>query len=63
MTPKQKAALIVLQYMSKVVSMKLAKQCAIISVDEIIDSRFAITESQLDYQYYWNQVKQEINNL
>jgi hypothetical protein len=31
--------------------------------DEILNSRPYITESQLDYQHYWEQVKQEINKL
>jgi cell fate (sporulation/competence/biofilm development) regulator YmcA (YheA/YmcA/DUF963 family) len=42
---------------------ELAQQCAIIAVDEIINSRPAITDSQVDYQDYWRQVKQEIENL
>jgi cell fate (sporulation/competence/biofilm development) regulator YmcA (YheA/YmcA/DUF963 family) len=42
---------------------ELAQQCAIIAVDEIINSRPAITDSQIDYQEYWQQVKQEIENL
>jgi hypothetical protein len=39
------------------------KQCALIAVDEIINSRPAITDSQIQYINYWNEVKQEINNL
>jgi hypothetical protein len=40
-----------------------AKQCALIAVDEIINSRPAITDSQIQYINYWQQVKKEINNL
>jgi hypothetical protein len=40
-----------------------AKICALIAVDEIINSRPAITDSQIQYINYWNEVKQEINNL
>lgn len=46
-------------------TMKLheAKQCAIICCDEIINSRPAITQSQVDYIEYWQSVKTEIPNL
>jgi len=40
-----------------------AKQCSLISVDEIINSRPVITDSQLDYHKYWLEVKQEIEQL
>jgi hypothetical protein len=40
-----------------------AKQCALIAVNEIIDSRPAITDSQLEYRNYWQQVKLEIERL
>jgi len=40
-----------------------SKQCALIAVDEIIDSRPAITDSQLEYRNYWQQVKLEIEKL
>jgi hypothetical protein len=42
---------------------KLAKQTAVIAVDEILNSRPAITDSQVEYNEYWQQVKQEIINL
>jgi len=59
MTPKEKAALLVLKYMSKVVSMNLAKECAIIAVDELIYD----TQDVIDYHRYWEEVKQEIEKL
>jgi hypothetical protein len=39
---------------------KEATVCALIAVDEILDSRPVITDSQVDYQLYWRQVKNEI---
>ena len=39
MTSKAKAAWLVLKYMSKVVEVELAKECAIIAVDQIIESQ------------------------
>jgi len=53
MTPKQKAAYLIVKYMSKVVNMKLAKECALVAVDELIE--------HCNYdQLYWKEVKQEI---
>jgi hypothetical protein len=40
-----------------------AKQCALIAVDEIINSRPAITDSQIQYKNYWQEVKTEIEKL
>ena len=40
-----------------------AQQCASIAVDEIINSRPTITDSQLEYHKYWKEVKKEIENL
>lgn len=39
MKPKVKAAWLVLKYMSKVVEVELAKECATIAVDQIIESQ------------------------
>ena len=53
MTEKQKAAYLIIKYMSKVVDMKLAKECALVAVDELIE--------HCNYdQLYWKEVKQEI---
>jgi hypothetical protein len=42
----------------------LAKQCALIAVDEILEMDLPIFEEDCDEFYdYWEQVKQEINNL
>ena len=40
-----------------------AKQCALITVQEILDSRPAITDSQIEYQNYWQEVKHEIEKI
>jgi hypothetical protein len=39
------------------------KECALIAVDEILNSRPAITDSQIEYQKYWQEVKNEIEKL
>jgi hypothetical protein len=39
------------------------KQCALIAVDEIINSRPAITDSQVEYNNFWNDVKSELQSL
>jgi hypothetical protein len=41
----------------------VAKQCALIAVDEIINSRPVITDSQVEYQKYWAEVRKEIEKL
>jgi hypothetical protein len=77
MNPKEKAAWLVLKYMSKVVSMQMAKECALVNVDQIIESRqddgaFDDTKWGNSSEYYtphpmylnyWNLVKNEINKL
>lgn len=42
---------------------KLAKQCALIAVDEILSSRPVITDSQVEYNNFWNDVKSELQSL
>ena len=53
MSPKQKAAYLVVKYMSKVVSKNLAKECAFVAVDEII-------KNCIHDHLYWTEAKQEI---
>lgn len=63
MTPKEKAKELVDNYdeaLTYLESKSKAKQCALIAVDEILDSRPIITDNQVDYQLYWRQVKNEI---
>ena len=40
-----------------------SKQCALIAVHEVLNSRPAITDSQIEYQNYWLEVKKEIKKL
>ena len=70
MTPKDKAEDIWVKYYeivddiySNEAAKKNAKMYALIAVDEIINSRHTITDSQIEYQKYLKEVKQEIINL
>jgi hypothetical protein len=67
MTPKEKAKELFDKMMYEIMyncqptlSEMVAKQCALIAVDEILNSRPIITDNQVDYQLYWRQVKNEI---
>jgi hypothetical protein len=40
-----------------------AKQCALIAVDEILNSRPVITDSQVEYNNFWNDVKSELQSF
>jgi hypothetical protein len=56
MKPKERAAYLILKYMSIVVEQDLAKECALIAVDEILS--IGCVEVP-----YWYEVKQEIETL
>lgn len=58
-TPKAKAAYLVVKYMSKVVHMRLAIECALVAVEEIIS---ALNVDEFPYNY-WQEVKKEIELL
>jgi hypothetical protein len=58
MTPKEKAAYLVLKYMSKVVSKNVAKQCAMVCCDEVLSYRGADRGVE-----FWQEVKQEIEAI
>ena len=58
-TPKTKAAYLVVKYMSKVVHMRLAIECALVAVEEIIS---AVNVDEFPYNY-WLDVKKEIELL
>lgn len=65
MNPKEKAAYLVVKYMSKVVSKNVAKECALVALDEILpivnSYENALSASQQsDYLEYWEEVKEEI---
>jgi len=65
MTPKEKAIELVTKYYGHFTAhMSIAKKCALIAVDEIIE---AAEWYESDYHYkkveYWREVKQEIEKL
>jgi hypothetical protein len=69
MTPKEKAEELVDKFVQYTPAdsefeYPYAKQCALIAVDEILDSITKI--NQYDFgtlNYYWNEVKQELEKL
>ena len=68
MTPKEKAKELVnkfLQYTPVEFEYEYAKQCALIAVDEVMYS-LSVMPYGMEYLSkidYWEEVKQEINNL
>jgi hypothetical protein len=66
MTPKEKAQELVdkmekdFQYFA---SKEIAKQCALVTVDEIINSKHAWNKTKSVFVNYWQEVKHEIINL
>ncbi len=69
MTPKEKAKELVLQFsdIGLIVSSE-AEQCALIAVDELIESHLLLTtthdsEPSIRCKRYWQEVKQEIEKL
>jgi len=70
MTPKEKAVHLINKYNLVVLDTALGgsnrrvKQCAIIAVDEIVNSVVVTNLSVAENQFlYWEQVKKEINKL
>lgn len=64
MTPKEKAAYLVVKYMSKVVSMKLAKECALVAAEELIYEHMFDDSAYSDRRHdYWEEVKKEIEKV
>lgn len=67
MTPKEKAKELVEKYqfveIANYTSMFEVKQCALISVDEIINTHQFDGGIDYDEMRYWEQVKHEISNL
>jgi hypothetical protein len=58
MTPKEKAAYLVLKYMSKVVSKNVAKECALVCCDEVLGHMGADRGVE-----FWQEVKKEIEAI
>ena len=69
MTPKEKAKELVDKFKLNTgantkINIYVAKQCALIAVDEIIQAiRFTDAKSDLGYVGYWQEVKNEIEKL
>jgi hypothetical protein len=69
MTPKEKAKeltnsfyrIIPLDKMT--IDYNLAKKCALIAVDEILNDPFYTNTINISGVYYWQEVKQEIEKL
>lgn len=67
MTAQEKAAYLVVKFMSKVVSQRVAKECALVSIDEMI--RIAPWNGEADTQIedgskeFYINVKEEIEKL
>ncbi len=59
MTPKDKAKELVDKYLFVDDYHSFSKQCALISVDELIEEAY-FTDGYYDRQEYWEEVKQEI---
>lgn len=62
MNPKEKSAYLVVKYMSKVVSKQVAKECALVAVDAIIEALKDNAANSASWLYY-GEVKQEIEKI
>jgi len=66
MTPKEKAAYLVVRYMSKVVNKKLAIECALVAVQEIICSNPHSNPLNTDFtstMKWWMDVQEELEKI
>ena len=69
MIPKEKAKELVLKYLridnntKEWFNTHIAKQCALIAVDEILNSRKEHLVQSIKFYEYWTEVKQEIINI
>jgi nitrogenase molybdenum-iron protein alpha/beta subunit len=69
MSPKEKAEELILKFMRlqepnyNWFHSKLAKQCALISVDELIKEQTMWQNGEVNPVLYWQEVKQEIEKL
>ena len=65
MTPKEKAKELVNKYWEDIpdIFFEDAKQCALIAVDEILEKENDFFQTQWHYNYWYNEVKQEIESL
>ena len=65
MTSKEKAEELVTKMLKELFDLDLAKQCALIAVDELINTASPVYDSfwPMNTKDYWQEVKQEIKNL
>ena len=65
MKPKEKAEELVTKMLKELFDLDLAKQCALIAVDEIINTASPVYDSfwPMNTKDYWKEVKQEITNI
>ena len=64
MTPQEKADELYVGYWRLTNDSRIAKQCALIAVDEVINSIVVTNLSVAENQFiYWEQVKEEIEKL
>lgn len=66
MDAKTKAAYLVVKYMSKVVSKRVAIECALVAVDEFIDEYHGPCPEgsyEMERHLFWQDVKNEIEKI
>jgi len=68
MTPKEKAEQLVNKMFNwiaggSVIEYEMAKECALIAVDELIEQEEKYNNGSFYPSNYWDEVKQEIENL
>lgn len=70
MEPKKQAALMIFRFMPIVIDQNKAKECAIEAVnillediDVIIDLKASDYDAAVAYNFYWQNVKEEIEKL
>lgn len=63
MNPKEKAAYLIVKYMSKVVSKRVAIECALVAVDELLNEYHGPSPEgshEMGRYLYFTEVKEEI---
>jgi hypothetical protein len=65
MNAREKASELIVNFQlkCKTLDYQEAKQCALMAVEEILNSRPLITDSQVEYNNFWNDVKSELQSL
>ena len=64
MTPKEKAEELHVEYWYLTNDERLAKKCALIAVNEILEEALGLDDNDYQSKYdYWQEVKQEIEKL